>query len=183
MNISFLSAIRRFRVSATLAAVVYLALGFFLFAAPDTAYRTLGLIIAVSITAYGALNVLSFLISREEGIYAVDLLIGVCALAFGIFSLVNPTFLTNFLLVVLGLMGVVGSVNGITRALNLRSMGYPKWALPLAPSIITLLVALSVVFLPDMYGNLMMAVIGVMLVVEAASDLFSLHELSKLTKA
>lgn len=182
MKDGLLGALRRLRISATLAAIVYLALGIFLILAPDTAYSALGFIIALCITLYGALNVLSFLISREQSVYTFDLLAGVCALAFGIFSLIKPTFLLNFLLIVLGLMGVVGGIGGISRALNLRAAGYPRWAFPLVPGVLMVLVALGVVFMPSLYGSAMMMVVGVMLAVEAVSDLFSLYQLSHLTR-
>lgn len=179
---SILGALRRLRVSATLAAVIYLVLGLFLILDPNASMSLLGTLIAVGVTLYGALNIITFALNREDSVYAVELVLGVCAAAFGVFMLLNPTFLINFLFVVLGLAGVVGSIGGIKRALSLRKFGYPRWAVPLVPSIVTLLVALSVVFLPDVYGGIMMAVIGVMLVVEAVSDLFSIYNLSKLTR-
>lgn len=179
---SLFDTLRRLRISATLAAIVYLALGVALIVAPEAARGVLCLIISLGVLAYGALNVVTFLLSREDGVYAFDLFIGVCALAFGIFSLVNRTFLLNFLFIVLGLTGVVGSVSNIRRAMNLRAVGYPKWAIPLAPGVAALLISISVVFWPDLYGNLMMIVLGVLLIVEGASDLFSLHELSQLAK-
>ena len=174
--------LRRFRISSTLAALVYLALGIMLLFAPNTARSFLCSAIALGVTAYGLLNILSFLMSHETGVYAFDLCVGVCALAFGLFSLFNRTFLLDFLFIVLGLAGIVGGVSSIRRALSLRSFGYPKWMFPLMPGILMLLVALSVTLAPDFYGDLMMIVIGLMLIVEAASDLFSLRQLSRLTK-
>ena len=179
---SVLSTLRRFRISSTLAALVYLVLGVMLLFAPETARSFLCSAIALGVTAYGLLNILSFLMSRESGVYAFDLCVGVCALAFGLFSLINRTFLLDFLFVALGLAGIVGGISSIRRALSLRSLGYPKLMFPLMPGILMLLLALSVTIAPDFYGDLMMMVIGLMLIVEAVSDLFSLRQLSRLTK-
>ena len=179
---SRMGALRRFRISSTLAALVYLALGIMLLVSPETWRSILCAAIALGVTAYGLLNILSFLTSKDTGVYAFDLCVGVCALAFGLFTLINRTFLLDFLFIVLGLAGVVGSVSSIRRALSLRSMGYPKWMFPLMPGILMLLVALSVTFAPDFYGDLMMMVIGLMLIIEAISELFSLRLLSRLTK-
>ena len=174
--------VRRFRLSATLAAVIYLILGLVLLFAPRTSQALMGGIIGVSVTLYGALSIVSFLLNREQTAYVFDLLIGVCAAAFGVFSLLNPTFLLSFLFIVLGLVGVIGSVSAIKRTLSLRALGYPRWLVPLVPNIVALLVALSVTFKPSLYGDLMVMVIGLMLIVEAVSDLFTLRNLSILTR-
>lgn len=178
----FVDFLRRLRVSATLAAILYVVLGIVLIAAPNAARGLLCLLVALGMTIYGVMSVVSYLVSHDDSFYAVDLLIGVGALAFGVFSLLNRTFLLNFLFIVLGLIGAVGSVGNISRAINLRKSGYPKWAIPLAPGIVTLLISLSVIFWPDLYGNMMMIVIGAMLVIEGVGDLFSIYQISHWAK-
>ena len=118
-----------------------------------------------------------------SGTYTLELLIGVCALAFGVFSLINPTFLMDFLFTVLGLVVIVTSVSGIKRALNLRTFGYARWWLPMLLSCATLLVALSIVFMPQLYGNMLMMVIGAILIVESVGDLLSIHRLSSFARS
>ena len=180
---SLLTAIRRFRVSATLAAIVYLILGLVLLFAPNTSRALLCGVVGIGVTIYGAFNILSFLLNRDQSAYTLELLIGICAVAFGVFSLLNPTFLLDFLFVVLGLIGITGSVSGIKRALTLRSFGFQSWYIPMIASVVTLLLAISVVFLPDLYGNMMMIIIGLMLIVQSVCDLVSLYRLSRFTRA
>ncbi len=180
---SLLDALRRFRVSAALAAVVYLVLGVFLLFAPDASRTLLCSVIGIGVTVYGAFSILTFLLGRGQSDYTLDLLLGVCAFAFGVFSLLNRTFLMDFLFVILGLLGVVGSISGIQRAFNLRAFGYASWLALLIASLVTLALSLSVVFMPDLYGNMMMMVVGILLIVEAVCSLISLQRLSKFTKA
>lgn len=180
---SFMTAVRRFRVSAALAAIVYLVLGLVLLFAPNASRAVLCGVIGVGVTIYGAFNILSFLLNRDQNAYTLELLIGICAAAFGVFSLLNPTFLLDFLFIVLGLVGVAGSISGIKRALTLRSFGFPSWTIPMIASLATLLLAMSVVFLPDLYGNMMMMVVGLMLIVESVCDLASLRSLSRFTRS
>ena len=179
---SFLSSVRRFRVSATLAAIVYLALGLVLIFAPNASRALLCAVIGIGVTAYGAFNILSFLLSRDQSGYTLELLIGICAAAFGVFSLLNPTFLLDFLFIVLGLIGIAGGVSGIKRALTLRSFGFDGWIIPMIASLVVLLLALSVVFMPGLYGNMMMMVAGLMLAAQSVCDLVSLYRLSRFTR-
>ena len=178
-----INLLRRFRLSATLSAVVYLILGLVLLFAPQTGRAVLGSVIGFGVILYGALSIVSFLLNRDQKAYIFDLLIGICAVAFGLFLLLQPTFLTNFLYVILGLAGVIGSVSAIKRVINLRALGYPRWLVPLIPNVVALLIALSIIFKPSFYGDLMMMVIGLILIAEAVSDLFTLRNLSVLTKA
>ena len=177
------SLLRRIRLSSTLSAVVYLILGLVLLFAPQTSRAVLGSVIGIGVTLYGTLGIASFLLNRDQKGYIFDLLIGICAAVFGLFLLLKPTFLTNFLYVILGLVGVIGSISAIKRVIHLRALGYPRWMVPLIPNVVALLVALSVIFKPGFYGDLMMMVIGLILIAEAVSDLFTLRNLSVLTKA
>lgn len=178
-----ISLLRRIRLSATLSAAVYLILGLVLLFAPQTSRAVLGSVIGIGITLYGGLSILSFWLNRDQRVYIFELLIGICATAFGLFLLLNPTFLANFLYIILGIVGVIGSVSAIKRVINLRALGYPRWLVPLIPNIIALLISLSVIFNPGFYGDLMMIIIGLILIAESVSDLFTLRNLSVLTKA
>ena len=177
-----ISLLRRFRLSATLSAVVYLILGLVLLFAPQTSRAVLGSVIGIGITLYGALSIVSFLLNRDQKAYIFDLLIGICAAVFGVFLLLKPTFLTNFLYIILGIVGVIGSISAIKRVIHLRALGYPRWLMPLIPNVIALLIALSVIFKPGFYGDLMMIIIGLILIAEAVSDLFTLRNLSVLAR-
>ena len=177
-----ISLLRRFRLSATLSAVVYLILGLVLLFAPQTSRAVLGSVIGIGITLYGALSMISFLLNRGEKAYIFELLIGICAAGFGLFLLLKPTFLTNFLYIILGLVGVIGSISAIKRVIHLRSLGYPRWFVPLIPNAVALLISLSVIFKPGFYGDLMMIIIGLILIAESVSDLFTLRNLSVLAR-
>ena len=179
---SFFAAFRNLKLSFTIASFIELALGLVLLFMPNTSTKVLCTLVGAGVTAYGLLNILSFFMERGSTAYTFELLIGICAAAFGVFSLINPTFLVNFLFVALGIVVMVGSLCGIKRALNLKSFGFVQWYLPLISACLTLLLALSIVFFPGFYGDMLMMAIGIILVVEAVSDLFSIYRLSKFTK-
>ena len=177
-NKSPLSAARELRLSFTLAAVVYLALGLLLLFAPNTSRKLLCTLVGAGISLYGLFNIISYLLDKGVSGYTLELLIGVCALAFGVFSLIRPAFLMDFLFMVMGIVIIITSFGGIKRALNLRTFGYERWYLALAASCAALLLALSIVFAPGFYGDMLMMVIGLVLVASSVFDLLSIRRLS-----
>lgn len=173
---------REIRLSFSLAAIVYLLLGVLLLVAPNTSRRLLCTFVGIGVLVYGAFNILSYALDKGSSAYTLELLIGICAAAFGIFALLNPDFLVSFLFVVLGLIIMVSSVSGLKRALNLRSFGFPYWWASLVSAIATFAVALSIVVAPTLYGNMVLMVIGIIFIVESISDLLSIHRLSQMMK-
>ena len=176
------SAAREIRINFSLAAVIYLLLGLLMIAAPNTSRKLLCTLVGAGITVYGLLNFLPFVLSRGEKRLSLDFVIGICALALGVFSLINRTFLMDFLFTVLGVVVCVTSVCGLSRALNLRYFGFSRWWAPLCANLATLILALCVIFFPGFFGNMLMRVMGAILLVEAVSDLISIHFLSGYAK-
>ncbi|MBQ8618355.1 MAG: DUF308 domain-containing protein [Clostridia bacterium] len=170
--------LREIRMSFTLAAMIYVILGLLLIFMPNTSRKLLCTLVGAGITAYGLLNIISALTSKGEQSYTPALLLGVCALAFGVFSLIQPTFLMDFLFTVIGLLIVLASINGIRRALRLRSFGFIRWWAVLTCALVTLALALSVIFFPGLYGNLLLMICGVLLAADGVSDLVSIHYLN-----
>lgn len=170
-----------FRMSFSLAAVVYLLLGLFMILAPNTSRKLLCTLVGAGILIYGLFDIVPFVLSRGEKRFTLDLLIGACALAFGLFSLINRTFLMDFLFTALGVVICVTSICGISRALNLRYFGFARWWAPLCANLATLVLALCIVFFPGFFGNMLMMVAGIILVVEAVSDLIAIHYLDRLS--
>ena len=177
------SAAREIKLSFSLAALVQLALGIFLLVAPNTSRALICTVVSIGVTAYGLFYLLNYALHKDSGAYTFELLIGVAAAAFGIFSIINPTFLMDILIIALGLIIAVTSVAAIKRALNLKAFGFDRWWMSMAPACITLLFALSVIFFNKAYGDLLMMLIGIFLVIEAVSDLISIRKLTGYAKS
>lgn len=177
-----LRTIKGIRLNASLAALAYLILGIVLLFLPNTSKRVLCTLVGFGVTAYGLFSILGFLLDRDTDGLSVELVIGVAALAFGLFSLLNSSFLMDFLIISLGLVIAVSSVSSIRRALNLKAFCFRYWWVSLVVAIVTLVVALSFVFCPGVYGDLLMRIIGGILIVESVGDLLTIHRLSRLAR-
>ena len=177
-----LRAVKSIKLNASLAALAYLVIGVILLLLPNTSKRVLCTVVGLGVTVYGVFSLLGFLLDRGSDGFSVELIVGVAALAFGLFSLLDPGFLMDFLIISLGLIIAVSSVSSIKRAMNLRVFAYRYWWISLCVAIVTLVVALTFVFCPDVYGDLLMRIIGAMLIVESVGDLLTIHRLSRLAK-
>ena len=93
-----------------------------------------------------------------------------------------PDFLSKFLFIVLGLLIMVSSICGIKRAFTLKSYGFERWYLMLISAIVTLVLAVTIVLYPTLYGDMLMMAIGIVMIIEAVSDLLGIHRLSKFIK-
>lgn len=171
--------ISEIRLSITLAAAIYAALGLLLIFMPNTSRKLLCTFLGAGITAYGLLNVISYLLSKGEKAYTPTLLLGICALALGIFSLIYPSFLMDFLFIVIGLIVIIAGINGIRRAMQLRSFGFAHWQAPLVCALSTTALALSMILFPGLYGNLLIILCGILLAANGISDLLSIHYLNR----
>lgn len=179
---SIFSLGREIKWSFSLAAIVELLLGLLLALAPNTSSRLLCTLVGVVVLAYGAFNILSYVLDRGMSAYTFELLLGILAAAFGVFVLCNKDFIIKFLFIVLGLVVLVSSIAGIKRALNLRAFGYSRWWAAMMSASATCLIALSIILFPKLYGNMALMIIGLMLIVEAVSDLLSIRRLSRLAQ-
>lgn len=168
---------RELHLSFTLAASLYIVLGLFMLIMPGVSRRLLCVLLGAGVTLYGLANLLAHLPRKGRSFYAAALLPGILALAFGVFSLIHPTFLMNFLFAVLALFVLLASGIGMLRALQLRSMGFMHWRAALSASLVTLLPALSILLAPGLYGNLLMMLCGLLLVASGICDLISLNYL------
>ena len=176
------TAAKEIKISFVLTAVVDLILGVILLFAPEHVTDVLVMLISAGITIYGVFNILSFIFSRGMTAYSFELLIGICATAFGAYSLFSPDFLAKFLFIVLGLLIMVSSICGIKRAFTLKSYGFERWYLMLISAIVTLVLAVTIVIYPTLYGDMLMMAIGIVMIIEAVSDLLGIHRLSKFVK-
>ena len=81
------SAAKEIKMSFTLAAVIDLILGCVMLFVPAHVTQLLCVLVGAGITIYGLFNILSFIFSRGTVAYSLELLIGLCATAFGAYSL------------------------------------------------------------------------------------------------
>ena len=171
--------IRELRLSFALTAILSVSLGLFLILMPNTSRKLLCTLVGAGAALYGLTNIISHLPRKHEHTFAPALLADICALALGAFALIHPVFLMDFLFTVLALIVLITSSNGIRHALRLRSLGYMRWRALLFTSLTTSMLALSIIFFPGFYGNLLIMLCGALLAVNGTCELLSRRYLNR----
>lgn len=167
--------------SLILASLLFLFLGIALLVWPHTSNLILCYIVAAVLTAYGLFNVIAYF-GRERG-SLVGLIVGVICTGFGLYALVQPTRVSDIIFIILGVAILVDGAVSLRRDFDLRAAGFDRWWIPFALDVLILLLGCVVVFNPGLFAEMLIQIIGVILIYESLSDLWSIHRLAKLARS
>ncbi len=167
--------------SLILASLLFLFLGIALLIWPHTSNLILCYIVAAVLTAYGLFNIIGYF-GKERG-SLIGLIVGVICAAFGIYAIVQPTRISDIISVILGVAILVDGVMSLRRDYELHVAGFPQWWVPFAVDVLILILGAIVVFNPGLFAEPLLQIIGVILIYESVSDLWSIHRLAKLARA
>ena len=173
--------LKNMKISFLLAAALYILLGLVLLIWPGATATVVCYAFGGILALYGAASILSFFLSRASG-FAFELLSGIVSAALGILLLVRPEIVISVLPVVLGLFILVDGLVNLKRALELRRLEYSRWAVSLALSLVSLILALVVLFHPYLTAEALVRVIGAVFVYEGLSDLWTILMVSRMTR-
>ncbi len=176
------SVLKDFKLSAVLTAIGELILGTFLILNPAASQFALCTLIGIAILIYGMLSIITYVRNHERYWDHARLLFGISALVLGIALLVNPGFLFSFTGTMLGFFIVISACSEIRRSLTLKEFGFIQWWTALLIGILFVCLGVSLILFPGFYGSLFMQFIGVFLLIEAVSDLLTIHRISEFAK-
>ncbi len=193
-----LKEVKSFSKSYIFLSALYVALGIVLIAWPSLSVRMIGIALGIVMIVLGiTYAIIYYTRDNLQGFLQMDLVIGIVCFAFGIFILLNQTFLTEVLPFAMGIILLLGAVVKIQSSLNMRKLKFRKWYLVLVCAII--IVALGIVLLcnpfqrysdPTKAERYMLLYIGICLIFDGLTNLVSLfciqtrvRKLAKLQKA
>lgn len=167
--------------SLILASLLFLFLGAALLVWPHTSNLILCYIVAAVLTAYGLFNILAYF-GKERG-SLIGLIVGVICVAFGVYAFAQPTRISDIISIILGVAILVDGAMSLRRDYQLRTVGFTQWWVPFALDVLILVLGAIVIFNPGLFAELLLQIIGVILIYESVSDLWTIHRLAKLTRA
>ena len=173
--------LKEIKWSLILASLLFLFLGIALLFWPHTSNLILCYIVAAVLTAYGLFNIISYF-GKERG-SLIGLIVGVICAAFGIYAIVQPTRISDIISIILGVAILVDGAMSLRRDFELRTVGFVQWWIPFALDMLILVLGAIVIFNPGLFAELLLKIIGIILIYESVSDLWSIHRLAKLARA
>ena len=170
-----MNEVKQFSKSYILVSALYVVLGVVLLVWPGTSVKMicygLGFAMVVLGITYG---IIYFTKDNLQGFLQMDLVIGIVCLAFGVFILLNPTFLATVLPFAMGIILLLGAVVKIQSSWNMRRLKFKKWYLVLICALV--IIALGIVLLcnPFQEEKFMILYIGACLILDGLTNLISL---------
>ena len=170
-----MNEVKQFSKSYILVSALYVVLGVVLLVWPGTSVKMicygLGFAMVVLGITYG---IIYFTKDNLQGFLQMDLVIGIVCLAFGVFILLNPTFLATVLPFAMGIILLLGAVVKIQSSWNMRRLKFKKWYLVLICALV--FIALGIVLLcnPFQEEKFMIFYIGACLILDGLTNLISL---------
>lgn len=100
--------------------------------------------------------------------------------AFGVYVLLNPKIFASFLPIVMGIFLLVDSVSKLSMAFDLKNMSYKNWWQMLIVAFMLLGLSLFLLFRPFEVVEISVRIIGVILIVDTLSNIFTIYSYSKI---
>ena len=174
---------RQMRLSFLVASILYVILGLVLLIWPGVSATVFCWAFGSLLLAYGAVTILTFFFrDSRAGSFVFELLLGIVAAALGLLVLLRPVVVASVLPVIVGLFILVDGLVNLKRALELRSMMYERWIVPLVLSLISVGLGLLVLFHPFLAAEALVMVIGAVFLYTGVSDLWTIFQVSRWTK-
>ena len=183
--------VKQFSKSYIFISALYVVLGVVLLAWPTLSVQMICYGLAVAMIVIGlSYGIMYFTKDNLEGFLQLDLVIGIICLAFGIFILLNPTFLSSVLPFAMGIILLLGAIVKIQSAFNMKKLRFKKWYLTLICALVIGALGAVLLWNPFKEEKYMILYIGICLILDGLTNLISLiciqtrlRKLKKIQKA
>lgn len=175
--------IRGYSKSYYISAILGIVLGAALLVWPQTSMQTFCYVLGTCSVVLGLVKiVMYFMKDRLANLMQPDLVVGISALAFGIFVLVKSEFVLSFLPFLTGVFLLLGAVIKLQSALDLRHLGLSKWWLILIAGAASLILGILLVVNPFEAARVAVILIGAGLLADGAVNLLDMFLIRSLYK-
>ena len=161
--------------------VLELVFGLFLIIYPQQVGSIISIVLGAILAGYGVFNIISFLMSRtvpfRQGLFS-----GVISTAVGIALIVQADTLSGVVGIILGVFIVFEGLSCCRRAYLMKQLEYSGWAIPFLISLLAILLGAAMLIFPSFFGDIMMIIVGIVLVLEAALGFWTIIGIMTLRK-
>lgn len=162
-----------FKNISWISAIVLCALGIVLVIWPGTSIRVVCMVIGAVIAIFGGVNVINALKTRQAGLLSGFFAsIGLILLILGIWLLIIPETIVSLFPIFIGIMLLIHGVIDFSETIELKNLGYERWFIPLAMSILLILLAIVILINPFGTVETIVRVIGIVLIYDGLKDIY-----------
>lgn len=163
--------------------VLELVFGLFLIIYPQKVSAMISIVLGAILAGYGVFNIISFLMSRtvpfRQGLFS-----GVISTAVGIALIVQADALLEVVGIILGVFIVFEGLSSCRRAYLMKQLEYSGWVIPFLISLLAVVIGAAILIFPTFFEdiNIMMIIVGIVLVLEAALGFWTIIGIMTLRK-
>lgn len=163
---TLLKKINNFINSSILVSVLFILLGLGMILFPNISLTVVAYSIAIMFIVLGI-----YFCVIDYRFFLDTLVVGILTLVLGVLLLVNPSWLSNLIPMVMGVWFIVDSILKIRISLTCKEYDDVPWVMLLILSIISLICGILFILHPLITSNIVMTLLGVIIVVYAISDI------------
>ncbi|MCI2049220.1 MAG: DUF308 domain-containing protein [Lachnospiraceae bacterium] len=165
------------------AAVASILFGVILVVWTGSALATIVRILAVILIAAGAASIIIFFVRKSALLLdTASFVVGVILVLLGIMIAVYPDWLVAVFPVVMGIVIILSGIEDLGETFTLGHAGFGKWWVSLIISAALIALGLFVLFNPLKIAGAIIKVIGIILIINGAADLYVIFCLKTVAK-
>ena len=173
---------KRIKWSTLISAILTMIIGIFLLARPDAAVATISVIVGWVLLISGVFSVIMFITGKTLGFAYLNIVLGVIGIVLGLWIVLDPDFIANFIMVLLGIMMLVHGAIDLQSALEFKKFGGSRWGLDLIFAVLTMALGVLVIILHFNAAKLIMILCGISLILDAVTDFIIVVRLARAQK-
>jgi uncharacterized membrane protein HdeD (DUF308 family) len=171
----FMREVKEFRKSYILVSALYVVLGAVLLIWPDISVQMICYVLGFAMIVIGiTYGIIYFTKDNLSGVLQMDLVIGIVSAAFGIFILLNQSFLQSVLPFAMGIILLLGAVVKLQNSINMKRLRFRHWYFVLIFALVLAALGVGLLINPFDSEHWMVIYIGISLILDGLVNLISM---------
>ena len=162
-------------------AIIELVFGAFLIIYPSISAQILTIIIGAILAGVGVFNIISFLMNKSAS-FRQGILSGVISAALGIAFIAQAETVVNVTSIILGVFVIFEGLTSCKRSVIMKRLEFNKWFIPLIIALAACVIGTLILIFPGFFGEAIMIIVGILLVIEAGLGIWSIIFILRLRK-
>lgn len=166
----------------TINAIVYVFIGIIMILVPGFVNSFICYLIGILVSIFGISITMTYFAQGHTALAKGTLIVGLALSILGIYIVINPKFFSSIIPFMAGVLILVESIDKLKHTFELKKNNYDKWYIVFISAIILFALALVLLLYPFESVKLVIRVIGIILLVDALSDVITLFSYKKTVK-
>jgi len=162
-------------------AIIELVFGAFLIIYPSISAQILTIILGAILAGVGVFNIISFLMNKNAS-FRQGILSGVISAALGVAFIAQAESVLNVTSIILGVFVIFEGLTSCKRSIIMKRLDFEKWFVPLIIALVACVLGTLILIFPNFFGDAIMIIVGILLVIEAILGIWSIIFILRLRK-